>query len=472
MRAFRASSNSAYRYPKWPSFRVTATPECCSATRIYSRWGWRKSSAESRGQALRNPTLEFLRSWYSQIQAGGADLCLYPPPYPQWNRSSFGAAMLHHVGGGHPTDVFLTYESLRSMATSSVADRDTCAMERECPTTYAVWRKPPNGVFSSGSLASYVPMMALPKKLYKFRSFNVRTLRLITESATFYADPAEFNDPMDCNPTIDVDVKLADLARLYVAMDGERGEQAAKRSLSAFIQQADQDGLAPRSPERQRFLAGRIGIEIQHMLRRKFATCGVLSFARTWNSPLMWSHYADQHRGVCLEFSTSGMPHPELKEADYACGRAVRASDLRDWIIGGSRVAEERVRHIYFYAKAPHWRYESEWRDVRPKVEIGSAYGLSGVYFGQRCDDAARIAVVKMLSDHRKMNLYDIHLKENGFGLRRAEVDRGEIEDLGVRPPSEVMMHQFVNEIDDLGLDVSSEAELTDLAESPPAMHG
>src|SRR2546426_4361250 len=29
---------------------------------------------------------------------------------------------------------------------------------------------------------------------------------------------------------------------------------------------------------------------------------GVLSFSSKWNNPLLWSHYADKHKGICLGF--------------------------------------------------------------------------------------------------------------------------------------------------------------------------
>src|ERR1700681_4254027 len=29
---------------------------------------------------------------------------------------------------------------------------------------------------------------------------------------------------------------------------------------------------------------------------------GVLCFSRSWSNPVLWSHYADKHKGVCLGF--------------------------------------------------------------------------------------------------------------------------------------------------------------------------
>ena len=59
---------------------------------------------------------------------------------------------------------------------------------------------------------------ALPKRLYKYRAFNINTLRLLTEAQVYYARPDAFNDPLDCSPTIQVDVDRATLERLCFAM--------------------------------------------------------------------------------------------------------------------------------------------------------------------------------------------------------------------------------------------------------------
>jgi hypothetical protein len=35
------------------------------------------------------------------------------------------------------------------------------------------------------------------------------------------------------------------------------------------------------------------------------ARFGLLCFSRTWQNPVMWSHYAEKHQGVCLGFDVA-----------------------------------------------------------------------------------------------------------------------------------------------------------------------
>lgn len=49
---------------------------------------------------------------------------------------------------------------------------------------------------------------APPARLYKYRAFNLNTLRMLTEAEIYYASPRSFNDPLDCNPSIKADIEL------------------------------------------------------------------------------------------------------------------------------------------------------------------------------------------------------------------------------------------------------------------------
>src|SRR5437762_4637776 len=42
-------------------------------------------------------------------------------------------------------------------------------------------------------------------------------------------------------------------------------------------------------------------------------TKGLLCFSRDWESPVIWSHYADKHRGICLGFELSDKLVEEVK---------------------------------------------------------------------------------------------------------------------------------------------------------------
>ena len=149
----------------------------------------------------------------------------------------------------------------------------------------------------------------------------------------------------------------------------------------------------------------------------------------------MWSHYADAHRGLCIEFDTEDNACKNLCAVNYARPRSIKVSDLIAWKIQRSTSAEEIIHDAFFFSKAPQWRYEMEWRDISPSIGTRSApFRISGIYFGLRCDDAVKNIVVKLYAAaDQSIKFYELYPRESSFGLERYQIDRDEVERSGLR---------------------------------------
>jgi hypothetical protein len=286
--------------------------------------------------------------------------------------------------------------------------------------------------------------MPIPKKLYKYRKFDVITLNMITDHGLYFANPRKFNDPLDCELSILPDISPRKLSDLLKALLGPEREEYWHHEVASAIHHASEHGdiKVPGAPRDylKRMLADAIGTEI----RKEFDQRGVLSFSATWQSVLMWSHYADEHRGICLEFDTSELPHNCLAAVRYDGDRSVKASDIYAWKLGDEEAAGKRAFETHFYSKAPDWHYEQEWRDIGDEPGNCGDYRIAGVYFGFRCDYAVQVAIVKMLGLKSDVNLYDVRLSPDSFELRRTEVDAGEIDALGMREPKGIEAARFI----------------------------
>jgi Protein of unknown function (DUF2971) len=151
---------------------------------------------------------------------------------------------------------------------------------------------------------------------------------------------------------------------------------------------------------------------------------GVLSLAARWNCPLMWSHYADEHRGLCIEYDMTDHKCDSLLPLDYTASGNIKISDIYSWKIGKSSGAERLVRAAFFYAKAKDWRYEREWRDVVGSCgSVDAPIKLSAVHCGLRCDQAVRTSVVMLFRNAPAIKLYDIFRKKRQFSTATA-IDR------------------------------------------------
>lgn len=84
---------------------------------------------------------------------------------------------------------------------------------------------------------------------------------------------------------------------------------------------------------------------------------GLLCFSRDWHNPVLWSHYANKHQGICLGFD---IPDTNLKKVTY--------SDSRKRLLSKTEqsLRENRFDSMYLQelllTKYAHWRYEDEMR--------------------------------------------------------------------------------------------------------------
>jgi hypothetical protein len=75
---------------------------------------------------------------------------------------------------------------------------------------------------------------------------------------------------------------------------------------------------------------------------------GLICFSENWVNPLLWSHYADKHRGICLGFD---MDDRILRQVKYVKDRSPLNLPL------SKETADQLLWTKYW-----DWKYEEEWR--------------------------------------------------------------------------------------------------------------
>lgn len=286
----------------------------------------------------------------------------------------------------------------------------------------------------------------MPKKLYKYRAFNVWTLRSITEAEVRYSQPGSFNDPLDCNPTIEVDLRRAALEKLYYHLLLRRMENdKAAESVSHLRFLSSEYGDYATDPQVEAYLVHMLARGIEDEVNAELGMSGVLSLSATWSSALMWSHYAEEHRGICIEYDTTEQVHPQLMSVSYRAPRSIKTSELWRWKMLDEIDAKRRILQTYFYSKSGEWKYEKEWRDLRDDGGTCEVpFRITAIHFGMRCDRSIIVNIVKLLSDRPDIKLYQVCPKRDTFRLSRSLIDRGEIAAVGIREPGFIMFKDVV----------------------------
>src|SRR5260221_9285735 len=234
----------------------------------------------------------------------------------------------------------------------------------------------------------------LSRFLYKYRGFNgefaEQNLRnIIVYSVLRLSAPATFNDPYEMFVHVVVEgtpeQRLDRFARL-VAEQAPTGSQAWQAEMVRTLMERPDAEHAERC---QRSISG---------IRER---SGVFSFAGDPRSTLMWSHYADDHHGVCLQFE-------RMKDL-LTLGHAVRTNYREDlpavnWIVGFHRDVEQLL-----LAKHPCWEYEQERRitsiDNRNRDLQFRPDALTGIIFGCPTQKPQMDFIDKLLAERVALGL-------------------------------------------------------------------
>lgn len=108
-------------------------------------------------------------------------------------------------------------------------------------------------------------MELLPRSriLFKYRKFDKSCLELLLNRELWFASPAMLNDPFEAESSMH-EVLDAVWARYPISTE-----------------------------ERKAY---------EENLRRIISSAGICAFSKARKNQLMWSHYADEHKGVCIGF--------------------------------------------------------------------------------------------------------------------------------------------------------------------------
>lgn len=261
-----------------------------------------------------------------------------------------------------------------------------------------------------------------PAKLYRYREFNNKNHdQALREGKIYLATPSGYNDPYDSayitsareitnsyyrhalreclsfNNNIaqftDDEIEAIEKADDPIAALGKKSFEKAGIPLPENFH----EGLAD-------ILTLSLGQSLGKTMEFMRGSLRICCFSENPSSILMWSHYADYHKGYCLEYDTiewtrQTMPLRLFHPVHYT---EVRYDATQHW----SPPNKPSVHTMIAAActKSLDWAYEKEWRFVAPggaaerKPWIDWARPQR-IILGAKCDPAERkrLEVVPML---------------------------------------------------------------------------
>lgn len=237
-----------------------------------------------------------------------------------------------------------------------------------------------------------------PLVFYKYTSIGPWLESLIAGDSVRFSTRISFNDPFDCRPSFRVGDSREVRKYINQGLKSKRMSPANRLQAMSRASRIDPDFFSTQATD-------------QHLDK-----IGVLCLAPTWDSALMWSHYSDHHRGICIGF------HRNIDIFGTAL-KVIYQSDLP--VV---TTPTDRGRMLYdkvFLTKAKCWEYEQEWRIIK---SVMTDEQRDAHYRSLCCDISPALA--RSLSDQRGAGIYKFHksaIESITLGMRSSKNDEDRI---------------------------------------------
>lgn len=252
-------------------------------------------------------------------------------------------------------------------------------------------------------------------KLYKYEPDCDTKLNTLKNGKVWLACPKSFNDPFDCNIAhydnelgfLTPKQKKEILKTIYPSFNCTR-PNFVNRSLYKKIHEYynSEDENAP---------------ELINAIKERYLDLGICCFtASGFDNAVMWAHYANNHKGYCVEYSYSQPLSVDL-ENHFRRGiipvtyvQSLPQVELMQLLINPNKVAKNLAA-----IKNSNWSYEKEYRLISLCCSNNtlnmSQVGLkvSAIYTGLATCKTT-VSTLKEVADQLGVSLYGMTIDETG----------------------------------------------------------
>ena len=263
----------------------------------------------------------------------------------------------------------------------------------------------------------------LPKFLYRYFSRDKYTERIFKHNKLYFRNPNKFNDPFDCKAllTLERDWNQEE----YIKFVMNNAIDSIGRNLDNEEKQLYEESaikVFKNSDKNQ--LSRNINNPIKECLYKSINEFRILCLSRNYNDILMWSHYAEGHRGFVLQFDTKALLEnfkQPPQEVFYPPNKSFPS--IKDF-------NEKNCVHMFLITKSSQWEYEEEWRILmhiegkdKPE-EKGKPYKfknglITGIVRGCEMKDSKKEEISEWIREYQpQVKIYDGIKDENFYNIK------------------------------------------------------
>lgn len=243
-------------------------------------------------------------------------------------------------------------------------------------------------------------MKPFPLIIYKYQKVDEYFFQHLIKNEFWFSRPEEFNDPYDCN--IGFRQKGPDeereIVKKYFILE-ERAytaEQLTKLARSRMFSKKE-------VIKENTFIKS---------IRGKVQDTGVCCFSAIPDNLLMWSHYANSHKGVCLGYRTEVLVSTfNIHWVKYGT-KFPRINYIKD---------KDGVIPTIMTHKSIDWKYEKEIRMIGPPgLRSFKRQAIQEVIFGLRTPNSQIIAIMGLLfqSGYENVNIRQVTISDGEYRVK------------------------------------------------------
>jgi len=273
--------------------------------------------------------------------------------------------------------------------------------------------------------------------LYHYTSFKY-AMKIISEQRFKFSNPSNFNDLFECRASIETEQEANDLLGLIKPrleeLAGKLFEMKHHNSARPELKQPFIDQFIDTNTGGPALLRQAASVLKKHELPLT-ESLAILCLSENQDNPLMWGHYADNHRGVAIGVDPL-VAFPTEPPSEFPSGAQQVHYSTRRPSVTECRACQNHK----FLTKSIDWRYEAEWRVVRAQTDAdrnltesedrffsAPPEAFHEIVFGQRAtpsDISAFDALRQNRPDLKHLRLYWAQTDPFEYQMEIVDVDR------------------------------------------------
>lgn len=285
----------------------------------------------------------------------------------------------------------------------------------------------------------------IPSSLYKYRVINEYSIQNLENDEVWVTTADKFNDPYDCALTLDCqyikEILKKNLISIVPTIMKQKGidlkvadaelENFRNQPLQAFLKYIlEKDQTFAKEPDKiqeiisfiENFFEEKLKQQIQKHVNTSQKGIFICCFSELNDSILMWSHYAANHTGICVEydFKQSG-PGDILTRVLQPLIYKDEIFDLSKYLLQDKEKFNNLVTSYLAITKSLEWSYEKEWR---LSFSIGGGIDPfnrkvpkpKAIYLGSKISAENKELIIN-LAARKGFPVYQMKLANNAFRL-------------------------------------------------------